>query len=93
ASLAGSTVRCASTAQRESLCDGPYRRFCHQCSAVQNGFVSGSKHWSGETCPKTGTYGQHDDKDDSYAGAKHDRQVDKGETFPPSLNNHHFEEK
>ncbi|MWW06929.1 phage portal protein, partial [Pseudomonas aeruginosa] len=42
-SLAGSTVRCASTAQRESLCDGPYRRFCHQCSAVQNGFVSGSK--------------------------------------------------
>ncbi|MCW8021235.1 MULTISPECIES: hypothetical protein [Pseudomonas aeruginosa group] len=55
--------------------------------------MSKTKHWSGQACPKTATYGQHDDKDDSYAGAKHDRQVEKGETFPPSLNNHHFQEK
>jgi hypothetical protein len=52
-----------------------------------------SKHWSGETCPKTANYGQYSDVDNKYAGEKNDRHVDKGEKFPPSLNNHHFEEK
>ncbi|WP_434030170.1 hypothetical protein, partial [[Pseudomonas] boreopolis] len=41
-SRAGSKVRCASTARRESLCDVPCRRFCHHRSGVQGGFVSRS---------------------------------------------------
>lgn len=49
--------------------------------------------WSGQTCPKTATYGQYRDTDNSYAGAANDRFVERGERFPPSLNNHHFTEK
>ncbi|MFK0207202.1 hypothetical protein [Agrobacterium sp. NPDC090283] len=52
-----------------------------------------SKHWSGQICPETGNYGQYRDTDNSYAGASYDKRVDKGERFPPSLNNHHFEKK
>lgn len=51
------------------------------------------KYWSGQTCPKTATYGQYRDTDNRYAGADYDRHVRVGDTFPPSLNNHHFEEK
>lgn len=32
-------------------------------------------------------------RNNTYAGSSHDRRVEKGERFPPSLNNHHFEEK
>ncbi len=49
--------------------------------------------YSGETCPKTATYGQYSDRTGDYAGAAYDRYVQKGERFPPSLNNHHFREK
>ena len=52
-----------------------------------------SKYWSGQICPKTSSYGQYRDTDNAYAGSQHDRYVQKGERFPPSLNNHHFEEK
>lgn len=52
-----------------------------------------SKHWSGQECPKTAIYGQYHDTNNAYAGSSYDRQVTKGERFPPSLNNHHFEEK
>lgn len=52
-----------------------------------------SKGWSGQICPKTATYGQFRDSTGEYAGTAYDRRVDKGERFPPSLNNHHFEEK
>lgn len=52
-----------------------------------------AKYWSGQECPKTANYGQYDDKDNSYAGSDHDRQVKKDNKFPPSENNHHFEEK
>ena len=55
--------------------------------------VAKSAYWSGQTCPKTATYGQYRDTDRAYAGPSYDRRVGKGETFPPSLNNHHFEEK
>jgi hypothetical protein len=55
--------------------------------------MSGSKYWSGQECPKTATYGQYSDPTNSYAGVTYDRHVQKGEHFPPSLNNHHFEEK
>jgi hypothetical protein len=51
------------------------------------------KYWSGQTSPKSATYGQYRDTDNSYAGKDHDRYVYAGSTFPPSLNNHHFEEK
>ena len=51
------------------------------------------KYWSGDTCPKTATYGQYSDRTGEYAGNAHDRYVQKDKTFPPSLNNHHFEEK
>ncbi len=52
-----------------------------------------SKHWSGQTCTETGTYGQYRDTDNGYAGSEYDRYVEKGKTFPPSLNNHHFKKK
>ncbi|TDR36587.1 hypothetical protein DFR29_1288 [Tahibacter aquaticus] len=53
-----------------------------------------AKYWSGQECPKTATYGQHrDTNDNTYAGSAHDKRVEKNERFPPSLNNHHFEEK
>ncbi|MEZ5919343.1 MAG: hypothetical protein R3D66_05400 [Alphaproteobacteria bacterium] len=52
-----------------------------------------SKYWSGQICPKTAAYGQYRDTDNSYAGKAYDRYIQKGERFPPSLNNHHFEEK
>ncbi len=52
-----------------------------------------SKHWSGQECPKTATYGQYHDTNNAYAGSSYDRHVTKGDRFPPSLNNHHFEEK
>lgn len=51
------------------------------------------KYWAGQTCPESGVYGQYRDTDDSYAGEQQDRRVDKGETFPPSLNNHHYSKK
>ena len=51
------------------------------------------KYYSGEICPKTATYGQYSDRTGDYAGKDYDRYVDKGERFPPSLNNHHFREK
>lgn len=49
--------------------------------------------YSGETSPKSATYGQYSDRTGEYAGLSYDRYVDKGERFPPSLNNHHFREK
>ena len=55
--------------------------------------MAGSKHWSGQECPKTANYGQYSDATGTYAGSNYDRHVQKGERFPPSLNNHHFEEK
>lgn len=55
---------------------------------------SKQKYWSGQECPKTATYGQYrDTNDNTYAGSGYDRHVQRGERFPPSLNNHHFEEK
>ena len=51
------------------------------------------KFWSGQICPKTATYGQYSDPADEYAGPDYDRSVKQGSPFPPSLNNHHFEEK
>lgn len=52
------------------------------------------KDWSGQECPKTGSYGQYrDTPDNTYAGSSYDRYVQKGDRFPPSLNNHHSEEK
>lgn len=51
------------------------------------------KHWSGQPCPESGTYGQHHDTDGAYAGAQHDRYVKQSDPFPPSLNNHHFRRK
>ena len=50
-------------------------------------------YWSGQTCPKTATYGQYHDTNGQYAGSQHDKYVKQGETFPPSLNNYHFREK
>ncbi|WMW65303.1 hypothetical protein [Nitratidesulfovibrio liaohensis] len=52
-----------------------------------------SKHWSGQICPETGTYGQYNDATGAYAGAQYDRHVKKGDKFPPSENNHHFRKK
>lgn len=52
-----------------------------------------SKHWSGQKCPKTGNYGQYHDTDNSYAGSEYDRYVKKDDPFPPSKNNHHYQEK
>lgn len=52
-----------------------------------------TKHWSGQLCQKTATYGQYRDTDNSYAGSQFDRFVQAGSPFPPSQNNHHFEEK
>ncbi len=52
-----------------------------------------SKYYSGQICPKTALYGQYSDRTGDYAGSSYDRRVDKGERFPPSLNNHHFREK
>lgn len=49
--------------------------------------------WSGQNCPKTATYGQYSDPKNEYAGASYDRHVKKDDPFPPSINNHHFEEK
>jgi len=51
-----------------------------------------NRRYSGEICSKTATYGQFSDRTDQYAGASYDRYVEKGERFPPSLNNHHFRE-
>lgn len=51
------------------------------------------KYWSGETCPNSATYGQYSDPTNTYAGSQYDRYVERGKNFPPSLNNHHFEEK
>ncbi|ALJ27416.1 hypothetical protein AOT14_10020 [Stenotrophomonas acidaminiphila] len=55
--------------------------------------MAGGKYWSGQECPKTATYGQYNDATGTYAGSSSDRRVEKGEPFPPSQNNHHFEEK
>ncbi|SFD64364.1 hypothetical protein [Paracidovorax konjaci] len=55
--------------------------------------MSEKKFYSGQECPKTAKYGQYSDRTDQYSGAEYDRNVDKGEKFPPSLNNHHFREK
>ena len=52
-----------------------------------------AKYWSGQMCPKTANYGQYHDTDNQYAGSTFDRHVVKDEKFPPSKNNHHFEEK
>ena len=51
------------------------------------------KYYSGQVCPKTARYGQYSDRTGDYAGPSYDRNVEKGERFPPSLNNHHFREK
>lgn len=53
-------------------------------------YKSDNKHYSGETCGKTGTYGQWSDSSGTYAGTAYDRHVHAGDRFPPSLNNHHF---
>jgi len=55
--------------------------------------MAGGNYWSGQECPKTATYGQYNDASGAYAGSANDRRVEKGERFPPSLNNHHFREK
>jgi hypothetical protein len=51
------------------------------------------KYWSGQQAPSTTLYGQYHDADNSYAGASYDRNLSAGHVFPPSQNNHHFEEK
>jgi len=51
------------------------------------------RYYSGEICPQTATYAQYSDRTGDYAGPSYDRSVDKGERFPPSLNNHHFRKK
>ncbi len=51
------------------------------------------QYWSGQICPKTALYGQYNDATGAYAGTSHDRHVQQGSPFPPSLNNHHFQEK
>ena len=51
------------------------------------------KYYAGETSPKTAVYGQFSDRTGAYAGSSYDRRVEKGERFPPSLNNHHYREK
>jgi hypothetical protein len=51
------------------------------------------KHWSGQICPKSGTYGQYNDATGAYAGTTYDKMVDAGEKFPPSQNNHHYKLK
>lgn len=43
--------------------------------------------------PETGNYGQYHDTNNAYAGAQYGRYVYKEDTFPPSLNNYHFEKK
>ncbi len=48
------------------------------------------RYYSGEKCPKSGTYGQWSDASGQYAGTSYDRYVYAGDPFPPSLNNHHF---
>lgn len=55
--------------------------------------MADKKYWSGQTCPETGTYGQYHDTNNAYAGSQYDKYVEKGKTFPPSLNNYHFEKK
>jgi hypothetical protein len=57
------------------------------------GVTKMGKYYSGENCPKTGTYGQYSDRTNDYAGSDHDRKVTKDKKFPPSVNNHHFKEK
>jgi len=57
------------------------------------GSAAKKRYYSGEICPKTATYGQYSDRTGAYAGSEFDRYVQKGERFPPSLNNHHFREK
>ncbi len=52
-----------------------------------------AKYWSGQNCPETATYGQYHDTNNAYAGTSYDRYVTKGQNFPPSLNNYHFEKK
>lgn len=54
---------------------------------------TGKKYWSGQNCPVSATYGQHHDTNGAYAGAQYDRSVKSGDSFPPSLNNHHFKQK
>ncbi len=55
--------------------------------------MGSGNYWSGQTCPATGNYGQYNDATGAYAGSGHDKYVEKGKTFPPSLNNHHFTKK
>ncbi len=55
--------------------------------------VTKKKFWAGEECPKTAWYGQYSDRTGVYAGPDHDKYVESGKRFPPSLNNHHYEEK
>lgn len=50
----------------------------------------GNHHYSGQICQQTGLYGQYSDATGIYAGAEHDRHVQKGSPFPPSINNHHW---
>ena len=59
----------------------------------QTAAAAKKKYWSGQNCPKTAYYGQYSDPTNTYAGSQHDRYVHQGSNFPPSLNNHHFEEK
>lgn len=51
------------------------------------------RYYAGEICPKTAVYGQFSDRTGAYAGSTSDRRVDRGERFPPSINNHHYREK
>ncbi len=55
--------------------------------------MANGKYYSGQTCPQTGTHGQYHDTDNSYYGAKGDRHVEKGKTFPPSENNYYWKLK
>jgi hypothetical protein len=55
--------------------------------------MANGKHYSGQSCPQTGTYGQYHDTNNGYAGSQHDRHVKQGDTFPPSINNYHFKLK
>lgn len=52
-----------------------------------------SRGWSGQVCDKTAIYGQYHDTNHAYAGVSHDKRIQKGDRYPPSLNNYHFEEK
>lgn len=52
--------------------------------------MASGEYYSGQVCPRSGTYGQYHDTDGAYYGERGDRYVEKGTRFPPSQNNYHW---